>query len=79
MSSSTLDRVRSDAMRLTEAERAELAQSLIASLDGPADPDAEAAWDAEIVRRVEEIDNGTAKLIDRDELRRRVQGRLRRI
>ena len=79
MSSSTLDRVRSDAMRLTEAERAELAQSLIASLDGPADPDAEAAWDAEIVRRVEEIDNGAAKLIDRDELRRRVQGRLRRI
>jgi putative addiction module component (TIGR02574 family) len=66
-------------MRLTEAERAELAQSLIASLDGPADPDAEAAWDAEIVRRVEEIDDGTAKLIDRDELRRRVQGRLRRI
>jgi putative addiction module component (TIGR02574 family) len=66
-------------MRLTETERAELAQSLIESLDGPADPDAEAAWDAEIVRRVEEIDNGTAKLIDREELRRRGRARLRRI
>lgn len=78
MNISKLEQVRLDALRLSESDRAELAQSLIASLDGPADPNVEAAWDAEILRRVGEIADGTAKLIDRDELRRRIQARLRR-
>ena len=49
-----------------------------AGLDGPADPDAEQAWDAEIQRRLSEIDAGTAKLIDREELRRRMRERMSR-
>jgi hypothetical protein len=36
-----------DALRLSPEVRAELAAELLASLDGPADPDAEAAWAAE--------------------------------
>lgn len=47
-----------------------------ASLDGPADKDAASAWDAEIQRRLAEIDGGTAKLIDREELRRRMRARI---
>ena len=75
MGSPTLEKLRSDALSLSEAERAELVHSLVASLDGPADPNAESAWDAEILRRLAEIDSGTAELIDRDELRRRMRAR----
>jgi putative addiction module component (TIGR02574 family) len=71
-----LEKLRSEALRLPEAERAELAHSLVLSLDGPADKDAESAWDAEIQRRLAEIDAGTAKLIDREELRRRMRARM---
>ena len=75
---STLEKDRSEALRLSEAERAELARSLVESLDGPADPDAESVWDAEIVRRLAEIDAGTAKLIDREEMRRRMRAHMNR-
>ncbi len=33
-----------------------------ASLDGPTDPDAKSAWDAEIQRRIEAIEAGTIRL-----------------
>ena len=36
------------------------------------------AWDAEIRRRLAEIKAGTAELIDREELRRRMQARIKR-
>ncbi len=78
MAGSTLEKVRSEALRLTQAERAELAHSLVGSLDGPVDKDAESAWDAEILRRLDEIDAGTAELIDREELRRRMKARMSR-
>ena len=78
MSSSTLEKLRSETLSLPEAERAELAHSQVVSLDGPADNDAETAWDAEVLRRLAEIDSGTAQLIDRDELRRRMRERISR-
>ena len=78
MGEPTLEKIRSEALRLSESERAELAHSLVSSLDGPADADAEAAWDAEIRRRLDEIQAGTAELIDREELRRRIQARMSR-
>lgn len=78
MGKSALDKVRDEALRLPESERATLAQDLVASLDGPADNDVEAAWDAEIRRRLSEIDAGTATLVDREEFRRRVNARLGR-
>ena len=78
MGSPTLDKVRSEALNLPESERAELAHNLVASLDGPVEPDAEKVWDAEILRRLGEIDAGTAKLIDREEFSRRLRTRTRR-
>jgi putative addiction module component (TIGR02574 family) len=45
---------------LDDADRAELARFLIQSLDKGSDPDAEAAWDAELARRAEEIRGGRA-------------------
>ena len=65
--------VLADALRLSEDARAELAVELIASLDGPADADAGAAWAAEIERRVASIDAGTARLEPWDTVRRRIE------
>jgi putative addiction module component (TIGR02574 family) len=71
-----IEKVRSEVLMLSEADRAELAHALVTSLDAPADADATEAWDQEIRRRLAEIDAGTAKLIDRDEFRRRMRERL---
>jgi putative addiction module component (TIGR02574 family) len=76
MATETLRKLRSEVLMLPETERAELAHELIKSLDAPADTDVADAWDKEILRRLAEIDSGTAKLIDRDEFRRRMQARL---
>lgn len=47
-----------EALRLPLNERAELAFTLLQSLDSEADADAEAAWDAELARRMEQIERG---------------------
>lgn len=65
--------VLADALRLDEHARAELAAELIASLDGPADPDAESQWAIEIERRVAAIESGTAALEPWDDVRRRIE------
>jgi putative addiction module component (TIGR02574 family) len=62
-----------DALRLTPEARAELAAELLASLDGPADPDAEAAWSAEIERRVDAIEGGTVALESWEDSKRRIK------
>jgi putative addiction module component (TIGR02574 family) len=46
--------------QLSMQERAELAHFLIHSLDEAVDADAEAAWDAGLARRMEEIRSGNA-------------------
>ncbi|MFO1128165.1 MAG: addiction module protein [Rhodospirillales bacterium] len=76
MGSETLRRLRDEALMLPEGERAELAHELVKSLDAPADADAARGWDAELLRRLAEVDEGTARLVDRDEFRRRMQARL---
>jgi len=65
--------VLADALRLDESARAELAAELLASLDGPADRDAEAEWAAEIERRVSSIESGSAVLESWDDVRRRIE------
>lgn len=76
MGTESLNRIRSEALTLSETERAELAYTLVMSLDAPADEDAADAWDREIQRRLAEIDADTAKLVDKDEFRRRMRERL---
>ena len=65
--------VLADALRLEPEARAEVAAELLASLDGPADPDAEAAWDAEIGRRIDAIEAGTVRLEPWSEVKRRIE------
>ncbi len=77
MNSTALEKLRSEALRLPEAERAELAHELVVSLDGGVDSDAEEAWDAEVVRRLAEIDSGSAGLVDREAFRQRMRTRIK--
>ena len=57
----TFEKLKSEILTLPIEERAELAHWLIGSLDeeGP-DPDATAAWDVELARRMEDIKSGKA-------------------
>ena len=55
------DDILNDAMRLPTTERAALAAALLASLDGEPEEEVEAAWAAEIQRRVERVRSGKAK------------------
>jgi putative addiction module component (TIGR02574 family) len=65
--------VLADALRLDTAARAELAAEILASLDGPADPDAETAWNDEIDRRIEAIEAGTVHLEPWEQVKRRIE------
>lgn len=65
--------VLADALRLDMDSRAELAAELLASLDGPSDPDADAAWQAEIERRVAALEAGRAKLEPWADVKRRIE------
>lgn len=60
------------ALKLTQDERYHLAYRLLDSVEAERDPDYEEAWAAEIARRIEEIDNGTAKMIPWEEVRGRL-------
>jgi putative addiction module component (TIGR02574 family) len=66
------------ALALSPEERAELAGSLLESLDGAHDdPEAvEAAWNEEIARRIADLDSGKAKTIPWEEVRHRVSSKL---
>jgi putative addiction module component (TIGR02574 family) len=63
------------ALALPETERAEIAASLISSLDEQADVAADAAWDAEIKRRLESIDRGEVQLVPWDDVMQELRGR----
>ncbi|BAS26850.1 hypothetical protein LIP_0993 [Limnochorda pilosa] len=67
------DEVLADALRLDAKARAEIAAELLASLDGPPDPDAESAWEAEIQRRVADIEAWTAELEPWEKVKRRIE------
>ena len=50
------------AQALSPEERARLAEELLASLD-PHESDVEAAWDAELRRRIDEVERGAVELV----------------
>ena len=74
--SDTLTQLKEKASQLPETERAELALSLLESLDGPTDPDVEEAWRLEVERRIAQIERGEVQLIPGDEVFARVRRRL---
>ncbi len=54
------DRLKSELLRLPTEDRAELAYFLIRSLDDEDDADVQAAWEAELERRWQEMESGKA-------------------
>lgn len=62
-----------DALQLDVKTRADLAAELLASLDGPADADAEHAWAAEIERRAAGLEAGTEPVESWDDTKRRIE------
>ena len=55
--------------------RAALAGSLLDSLDDARDEEAEAAWETEIARRVQQLESGTVATIPWNEVRRRLSAK----
>ena len=76
MATDALKRIRTEVLELPEAERAELAHDLIASLDEPAEDGAREAWDREILRRLSQVDSGQAKLLDQDSFLQKMRARI---
>jgi putative addiction module component (TIGR02574 family) len=72
----TLSELKERAARLPEQERAELAMSLIESLDGGPDDGVEDAWRQEIERRVQQLERGEVELVPAEEVFARARRRL---
>jgi putative addiction module component (TIGR02574 family) len=56
------------AKALSPAERVALAEVLLESVQILSEPDVEAAWEAEIGRRVREVESGSAILVPSEEV-----------
>ena len=71
-----LAEIKEKASQLSESEKAELALSLIESLDGPADLNVEEEWRLEIERRAAQIERGEVQLVRGEEVFARLRRRL---
>jgi putative addiction module component (TIGR02574 family) len=74
--SRTFTDVWKEASELSEEDRAALAGLLIESLEAEADTEVDAAWAAEIEKRVAELDAGTVESIPWEQVRQRLLDRL---
>lgn len=72
----TVEQIKAEAMNLSPEERADLADWLW--LSAAPREEVKAAWDAEIERRIAEIDAGTADLIPSEEVFARIDEKLRK-
>lgn len=64
------------ALQLPTAARLELADQLLASVEGPEDEEWAAAWAAELKRRVDAYESGAVQAIPANEALARVRARL---
>ena len=76
--STLVDELSARAKTLSVEDRARLAEELLDSLQGEAEPNAEAAWDREIERRVAEIESGAVRLIAAEEVHAEARRLIRR-
>jgi putative addiction module component (TIGR02574 family) len=65
------------ARALSPQDRARLAEELLASLEGEVEPEDDAASDAELLRRIAEVDSGAVRWLPADEVFARVRRSLR--
>ncbi len=67
----------SEALRLEPKDRARLAERLLASLEGVAEPESDAQWLAEAERRLAEIEAGRSRGVPAEEVFRKSRSALR--
>ena len=75
--SMTPEQIKAELMKLAPEERADLADWLWISAT-PRE-EVKAAWDAEIARRIAEIDAGTVEFISGEEVLARIDEKLRKV
>jgi putative addiction module component (TIGR02574 family) len=68
---SEVSKLLEQALSLSVEEQEALADSLISNLGGKVDEGVQAAWDAEIAKRIAELDSGRAKTVPWAEVRKR--------
>jgi len=73
MSASLVEELSRRAKELSPDERIQLAEEILATVH-EVDEELDPAWDAEIKRRVAEIENGTAELIPAEQVFARLRG-----
>lgn len=61
------------ALALPDTDRAELAGTLIASLEATADENVEAAWQEEVARRAAELESGKIKTISWNDVQQKAR------
>jgi putative addiction module component (TIGR02574 family) len=66
------------ALSLSLDEQEALADSLISNLGGKVDPAVQAGWEAEIEKRIADLDSGAARTVPWEEVRRRNMAKLTR-
>ena len=64
------DEILNAALKLEDKEKAAIAASLLESLDPLVDDDVESAWQAEIQKRLHEIEAGTVSLVPWSDVRK---------
>ncbi len=67
-------KVLDSALKLSQEDRAAIAERLISSLDRTVDDDVEISWQKEIEKRVHEIQSGAIVMIPWEEARKRLRG-----
>ena len=67
-----------EALALPPKARADIAGTLLRSLDVPEEAGVDAAWAVEVERRLREVDSGEAKLIPWQRVRRRLEATVSR-
>jgi putative addiction module component (TIGR02574 family) len=75
--STAFEEITKEALKLSRQQRLALAGFLL-EMDDPGgnDPEIEAAWEKEILARIQAVDDGTASAVSYDEVMRAAQDRL---
>jgi putative addiction module component (TIGR02574 family) len=75
---SPLEKIQEEIRALSTPEKEELLRSLWEELDGPADPEVDAAWLEEARRRDLELDQGLVESVPAEEVFRRLRSKLKK-
>jgi putative addiction module component (TIGR02574 family) len=74
----SLEEIRQEIRALSTSDKEELLRSLWEELDGPPDPDVEAAWIEEVRRRDLELERGEVESIPAEEVFQRLRSTLKK-